>query len=185
MPSVPYIFSSTPGGSSIPLAQLDADFAYLVNNTIQLSGLGLGVQYALTVGVNTPGGMLTYPSPVGPTGSVLTLDSSGVPYWTTNTSTSIVNDITTNATEYPLFASSTNVDATTIYTADTKYTFNPATGVLASPRPACTSGISLSAQAVTASYTIDAGYNGFSVGPIILSAGVVITVPAGAAWVVV
>lgn len=30
--AVPYIFANTPGGASIPLSQLDDDFAYLAGN---------------------------------------------------------------------------------------------------------------------------------------------------------
>jgi hypothetical protein len=30
--SVPYIFSNAPGGTSIPLADLDANFSYLTTN---------------------------------------------------------------------------------------------------------------------------------------------------------
>jgi len=244
MAVVPYQFQNTPGGATLPLAQLDANFAFLANGNADfsnlvvngqitfngtvipgvtgsglmvlansptltspnlgvvasgiltnctglpvstgLTGLGTGVSTALGLAVNTANGLLTYPSPAGAAGEVLTINSSGQPYWgPAGTTTSITNDVASNATEYPLFASVTSGVATTLYTSSPNYTYNPATGVLASPRPASTSGFYLCAQNIVASYTIPAGYNAQSTGPIALAAGVIITVPAGAAWVVV
>jgi hypothetical protein len=180
---VPYIFAGVPGGTTIPLSQLDADFAYLANG----NNFGPGVFSVLQLGVNVPGGLMIYPSGGG-TGDVLTLNSLGVPFWDNSgpaSTVAISNDTSTNTNQYPLFADVTTGVATQIYTSNPKYRYNPASGNLTAPRLVCSSGISLSAQAITASYTLDAGYNGFSVGPITIAPGVVITVPPGAAWAIV
>jgi hypothetical protein len=151
-----------------------------------LTGLGTGVRTALGLAVNSANGLLTYPSPAGTVGQVLTLNSSGVPVWGPGgTTVAITNDVSTAADEFPLFANTSSGIATTVYTSSPNYTYNPATGVLVSPRPASSSGFYLCAQNIVASYTIPAGYNAQSTGPIALAAGVIITVPAGAAWVVV
>lgn len=49
---------------------------------------------------------------------------------TTANSLTIINDISTNAIRYPLYATSTSGILTAGYTTDTKYTFNPSTGTL-------------------------------------------------------
>jgi hypothetical protein len=40
------------------------------------------------------------------------------------------------------------------------------------------------AQSVTSSYTLTTSKNGFSVGPISLGSGVVVTVPSGSRWAI-
>lgn len=42
-----------------------------------------------------------------------------------------------------------------------------------------------SKQAITSSYTLSAGYNGISVGPVTISSGASVTIPSGAKWLVV
>lgn len=55
--AVPYIFSNVPGGSSIPLAQLDANFAYLTGGTPVFANLTLTGNLAV-------GGATTFTGPV-------------------------------------------------------------------------------------------------------------------------
>jgi hypothetical protein len=45
--------------------------------------------------------------------------------------------------------------------------------------------IQLNTQTINANYTIPAGYNGISAGPIVISSGVVVTIPAGSSWSIV
>jgi len=72
-------------------------------------------------------------SSAGTTGQVLTSNGSSAPTWTTPASAiTIVDDTTTNATRYPLFADATTGAASTEYVSSTKYQFNPSTGVLTS-----------------------------------------------------
>ncbi|CAB4123423.1 hypothetical protein UFOVP43_4 [uncultured Caudovirales phage] len=75
-------------------------------------------------------GATNFVSP-GTTGQVLTSAGTGTPTWTTPTSyATVTDDTTTNATRYPLFASSTAGNLATEYVASTKYQFNPSTGIL-------------------------------------------------------
>ena len=45
--------------------------------------------------------------------------------------------------------------------------------------------IQLNTQTISANYTIPAGYNGMSAGPITIASGVVVTIPAGSSWSIV
>lgn len=45
--------------------------------------------------------------------------------------------------------------------------------------------IQLNTQTISANYTIPAGYNGMSAGPITISDGVVVTIPSGSSWSIV
>jgi hypothetical protein len=45
--------------------------------------------------------------------------------------------------------------------------------------------IQLNTQTISANYTIPTGYNGMSAGPITISSGVVVTIPAGSSWSIV
>jgi hypothetical protein len=45
--------------------------------------------------------------------------------------------------------------------------------------------IQLNTQTINANYTIPSGYNGMSAGPITISSGVVVTIPAGSSWSIV
>ena len=67
-------------------------------------------------------------------------------------------------------------------------------GYLLSVSSATTSGLawiappvdifSLNLQTLTSNYTIDAGYNAHSVGPVTIATGITITIPSGAVWMV-
>ena len=45
--------------------------------------------------------------------------------------------------------------------------------------------IQLNGQIISASYTMPAGYNGVSAGPITIASGAIVTIPAGSAWSIV
>jgi len=67
-------------------------------------------------------------------------------------------------------------------------------GYLLSVSSATTSGLawiappvdifSLNLQTLTSNYTIDAGYNAHSVGPVTIATGITITIPSGATWLI-
>lgn len=96
----------------------------------------------------------------------------------------IVNDTTTDATEYPIFANATSGNLTTAYVASTKLTFNPNTGSLLSTVVGASNGIVLNALAIAADYTIPSNYNGLSGGPVTVNSGVTVTVSSGSTWTV-
>jgi hypothetical protein len=118
--------------------------------------------------------------------------ASSTTYWrgdgtwaTVVSGASITNDTTTATPVYPLFAAATSGTPTTIYTSNAKYLYTPSTGELAAPVTNSTNGINVNSQTVSASYTIAAGSNGFSVGPITVASGQSVTVASGSRWVVI
>ena len=69
---------------------------------------------------------------VGTSGQVLTSNGTSAPTWQTvsGSGATITDDTTTNATEYPLFSTTTSGSLSTVYTSSTKYKYNPSTGTL-------------------------------------------------------
>jgi hypothetical protein len=94
------------------------------------------------------------------------------------------NDTTTATNVYPLFAGATTGTPTTIYTSNANLLYKPSTGELAVTAPIAANGLVLNANTVAISYTIAAGFNASSVGPITVNGGVVVTITAGQRWVV-
>ena len=94
------------------------------------------------------------------------------------------NDTTTATNVYPVFAAATTGTPTTIYTSNSKLLYKPSTGELAVTAPIAANGLVLNANTVATSYTIAAGYNASSVGPITVNGGVVVTITAGQRWLV-
>ena len=94
------------------------------------------------------------------------------------------NDTATATNVYPVFAAATTGTPTTIYTSNSKLLYKPSTGELAVTAPIAANGLVLNANTVATSYTIAAGYNASSVGPITVNGGVVVTITAGQRWVV-
>ena len=77
------------------------------------------------------------------------------------TSVSVTDDTTTNATEYPLFGTTTSGTLSGVYTSSTKYKYNPSTGILSATgfSGSGTSLTSLSASNINAG-TLGIGYGG-------------------------
>ncbi len=70
-------------------------------------------------------------SVAGDAGKVLQSNGTSAPSWVTPVAyATVTDDTTTNATRYPLFANQTSGDITTLFSASTKYQFNPSTGIL-------------------------------------------------------
>lgn len=70
-------------------------------------------------------------SVAGDAGKVLQSNGTSAPSWVTPTAyATVTDDTTTNATRYPLFANQTSGNITTLFSASTKYQFNPSTGIL-------------------------------------------------------
>ena len=59
------------------------------------------------------------------------------------------------------------------------------TGVLQAPAAVSTNGITVNANTVAADYTIAAGNNGMSAGPMTVANGITVTIASGSTWVVV
>lgn len=112
-------------------------------------------------------------------GKFLTTDGTNTSWATTATAVTLSNDTSTSTNLYPLFASTTSGTASTIYTGNAKLLYKPSTGDLQSTAMVSGNGITINASSVTASYTIAAGTNGFSVGPLTIDSGVTVTVTSG------
>jgi hypothetical protein len=124
---------------------------------------------------------------VAPTVSstALTWNGSAFTWATGGSSVTISDDTTTNATRYPLFADATTGTVSTTYVSSTKLQYNPSKGELSSPAQISSNGIVINSTTMSASYTIATGTNGFTVGPLTINSGVVLTVASGQRHVVI
>jgi len=111
--------------------------------------------------------------------------SGASPAWTSVGGASIVNDTSSATAYYPLFAYATSGTALNIYTSNAKYLYTPSTGELVAPEVVVSNGIHVNSATVNSSYTIASGYNGFSVGPMTIASGAVVTVSTGQIWTVI
>ena len=121
----------------------------------------------------------------GTNGYVMTI-SGGVPTWAAAAGggASITNDTTTASNLYPLFAAATSGTPTTVYTSNAKYLYKPSTGDLQASQVVASNGIVVNSATVAASYTIAAGNNAMSVGPVSVASGQSVTVSSGQRWVI-
>jgi len=105
--------------------------------------------------------------------------------WTLLGGAVISNDTSTTSVRYPVFSSVTTGNASTLYTGNANLLYKPSTGDLTSTAMVSGNGITINATTVSASYTIQTGNNGFSVGPMTVASGAVVTVSSGQQWVVI
>lgn len=97
----------------------------------------------------------------------------------------LVNDIATASNLYPTFANATSGTVANLYTSNAKLLYKPSTGDLQSSQLVASNGLILNSTTVSASYTIAAGTNAMSVGPITVASGQSVTVSSGQKWVVI
>ena len=94
------------------------------------------------------------------------------------------NDTTTATQLYPIFADATTGTPVTVYTSNAKLLYKPSTGELAVTAPIAANALIMNATTVATSYTIAAGFNACSVGPVTVNGGVAVTITAGQRWLV-
>lgn len=123
------------------------------------------------------------PSQATNAGKYLTTDGTNTS-WSAAGAT-LSNDTSTAANLYPLFAASTTGTATALYTSNAQYLFKPSTGELSVKAPRASNGIVVNSATVSSDYTIAAGDNGGSFGPVAVATGVTVTVSTGSVWTVV
>jgi hypothetical protein len=104
--------------------------------------------------------------------------------WYSVGGSSIVNDTSASTAFYPLYAKATSGTAQVIYTANPSYTYKPSTGELTAPAPIASNGLLMNSSTVSSSYTVAAGNNASSTGPITVNNGVVVTISSGSRWVI-
>jgi hypothetical protein len=105
--------------------------------------------------------------------------------WASVGGAAISNDTSTATAVYPLFAAATSGTALTVYTSNANYLYTPSTGELKAKEMVSSNGIVVNADSVTSNYTIAAGTNGFSIGPLTIASGVTLTVASGQRHVVI
>ena len=111
--------------------------------------------------------------------------SGASPAWKSIGGSALSNDTTTATNLYPVFAAATTGTAENLYTSNAQYLYKPSTGELSVQAPVASNGIFVNSTTVSASYTIAAGYNGHSIGPITVNSGVSVTVTSGQQWIVI
>jgi hypothetical protein len=104
--------------------------------------------------------------------------------WASVGGAAISNDTTTSTNIYPISAAATSGTASTVYTSNAKFLYKPSTGELQASEMVATNGLLVNATTVSASYTIESGYNAFSVGPVTVASGQSVTVSSGQRWLV-
>lgn len=127
---------------------------------------------------------------VGANGYVLTADSATATglTWTpaaAGGSVTLINDVATASNLYPTFANATSGTVANLYTSNAKLLYKPSTGDLQASQMVSSNGLILNSTTVSASYTIAAGTNAMSVGPITVASGQSVTVSSGQRWVVI
>lgn len=104
--------------------------------------------------------------------------------WASVGGAALSNDTTTSTNIYPLSAAATSGTASTLYTSNAKFLYKPSTGELQASALVASNGIVVNSQTVSASYTIAAGTNAMSTGPVTVASGQSVTVDSGSRWVV-
>lgn len=93
------------------------------------------------------------------------------------------NDTSTATALYPLFASATSGNPSTIYTSNAKLLYTPSTGELQSGELYANNGVLTHANQVTSSYTVPTNANVITVTPWTVASGATFTLPAGSVQV--
>jgi len=104
--------------------------------------------------------------------------------WSSVGGAALSNDTTTSTNIYPLSAAATSGSASTLYTSNAKFLYKPSTGELQASELVASNGIVVNSQTISASYTIAAGNNAMSSGPVTVASGQTVTVSSGSRWVV-
>ena len=104
--------------------------------------------------------------------------------WASVGGAALSNDTTTSTNIYPLSAAATTGTASTLYTSNAKFLYKPSTGELQASALVASNGIVVNSQTISTSYTIAAGNNAMSAGPVTVASGQTVTVSSGSRWVV-
>jgi len=164
--------ATTPATASVTVLTASADSAFTSTGAVQLS--------SGTTGQRPTGaaGKLRFNS------TTAQFEGYNGDTWASVGGAAISNDTTTATDVFPLFADATSGTALTVFTGNSKLLYKPSTGELKSSVLNAGNGIVINNQTVTASYSIAAGGNGMSVGPITVASGQTVTVASGSRWVV-
>ncbi len=198
----------TPKGSELTWAEVDNDFialnvdiavlqSYYTTGVLKIANGGTGAATAPLARVSLGLTTATTGSMILPKGTTGERDANNAGYIRFNTSTSefegnngsawasvgggaITNDTTTATNIYPLCVAATTGTALNVYTSNAKYLYKPSTGELTVPLVIASRCMVLNNTTISENYTVAAGTNAMSVGPITISAGVAATGQTGA-----
>lgn len=104
--------------------------------------------------------------------------------WASVGGAALSNDTSTATNIYPLSAAATTGTASTLYTSNAKFLYKPSTGELQASQMVASNGLFVNATSIAASYTIAAGFNAQSVGPVTIASGQSVTITSGQRWLV-
>ena len=104
--------------------------------------------------------------------------------WASVGGAALSNDTATATNVFPLFANATTGTASTLFTSNAKLLYKPSTGEFQASELVASNGIVVNNQTISASYTIAAGNNAMSAGPVTVASGQTVTVSSGCRWVV-
>ncbi len=122
---------------------------------------------------------------IGSNGTVLQSNGTTASWVSFTSGASLSNDTSTASNLYPLFANATSGTPSTIFTSNAKLLYKPSTGELQASQLVASNGLILNSTTVSTSYTVAAGTNAMSVGPITIASGQSVTVSSGQRWVVI
>ena len=105
--------------------------------------------------------------------------------WASVGGSAISNDTSTATDLYPTFTAATTGTALNIYTSNAKLLYKPSTGELKSEVLVAQNGIVVNSATIDTSYTIPAGSNAVSAGPVTIDPAATVTVSPGSVWVIV
>jgi hypothetical protein len=105
--------------------------------------------------------------------------------WASVGGAALVNDTSTTSNLFPLFATATSGTAATLNTSNAKLLYKPSTGEFQSSELVASNGLFVNSRTVTANYTVPAGSNALSSGPVTVADGITVTVSDGSVWTVI
>ena len=105
--------------------------------------------------------------------------------WASVGGSAISDDTATTTDLYPVFVDATTGTAANVFVSDGKLAYKPSTGELKSTAVVASNGIVVNSATVSEDYTIEAGFNASSAGPISVDSGVTVTVSAGSVWTII
>lgn len=97
----------------------------------------------------------------------------------------ISNDTNTASDLFPTFLNATSNTALNIFTSNSKLLYKPSSGEFKAEHFVAQNGIFLNSANIATNYTIVAGSNGMSAGPVTVNSGVTVTISSGSVYTVV
>ena len=111
--------------------------------------------------------------------------SGSSPAWKSIGGSALSNDTSTATNLYPVFAAATSGTAENLYTGNAKLLYKPSTGEFQSTALVAGNGLFVNSATVSVDYTVPAGSNAISAGPVTVNSGITVTVSSGSVWTVV